>query len=117
MTAHVGEGDRGRAAQVVAENVKTAGSLDVRELEHVLRDRRRQVVGVGLVAVGVSPQVRCDESVAVRAGLEEWQELAVVLRPPVKTKNGGAIAYGHVVEIHSIHARPLVLELHRRRLG
>jgi hypothetical protein len=92
FAGHVGEGDRGRAAQVVAENVKTAGSLDVRELEHVLRDRRRHVIGVGLVAVGVSPQVWCDESVAVRAGLEEWQELAVVLRPAVKTKNGGATA-------------------------
>jgi hypothetical protein len=76
----------------VAENVKTNGALDVRELEHVLRDHRRQVVGIGLVAVGVSPQVRCDELVAVRAGLEEWQELAVVLRPAVKTKNGGATA-------------------------
>jgi hypothetical protein len=101
----------------VAENVKTAGSLDVGELKHVLRDRRRQVIGVGLVAVGISPQVRRDESVAVRAGLEEWQELAMVLRPPVKTKNCGATAYGHVVKVHSIHARPLVLELHHGRLG
>src|SRR5262245_65415619 len=101
----------------MTENMKAVGPFDISELEHVLRDGGRQVVGVGLVTVGVTAQVWCDKPIAVRAGVEEWHELAVVLRPPMKAKNCGATAHGDVMEIHAIHARPFVRRLHHCQLA
>ena len=40
---HICEGDRWWPAQVVAENVKATGRLDIGERKHVLRDRSGQI--------------------------------------------------------------------------
>ncbi len=51
------ERNGGRATKIVTEDVEAISPLRVSELEHVLGDRCRHIVGIGLVAVRIAAQV------------------------------------------------------------
>ena len=72
------------AAQIVAEDVEAISLFRVSELEHVLSDRCRHIVRIRLVTVRVTAQVGRYESVAVSEGLEDRQELAMILWPAMQ---------------------------------
>ena len=83
-------------------------AFDGEQCQHVFGYRLRIIAVVGFVAVGVPTQVGCNEGVLIGESLDHWQELAVVLRPPVHAEDDRSFADRYIVQSDAVHGSSFV---------
>ena len=92
----------------MAEDVEARDPLDLHQAKHVFGDVFRIISIIGLIAVRIAPQIRSDKGKTISEPLNDWEELAVILRPAMHAQNHGAAACRYIMQIDAIRFRAFV---------
>jgi hypothetical protein len=107
IAGHVSHRDRGRAAQIVAQDVKPIDAFDIEQLQHVLGNGFRFVARIRLVAVAEAAQIRGNEPVPAGQPVDHRLELAMILRPAVHAQHDRTFAGDDISQIDAVHGGAL----------